>query len=332
MAIEIVNEARIIGDNPTPEEFQKLRRTYLGGSDAGAILGMSQYASPLSVYCSKKGLYEPEDNEFMLWGRILEPVIRDQWQARHPKWKVESDSKLYRHPELEWLGGTVDGLVFYPAYLTGDLGRFGLEIKTGSEYAKVWGTNEVPDPYYAQVQHYMALLGLPGFWIVALLGRHLVERYVPRNEEFIKYMLEEEQRFWETYIVPGKMPDPIGLSIDGDLLTMLYKDAVEQDPVPVLDEDVQAIVEEYMEAKEDEKAAGAVAEKAKQRIEATMGEAKVAKAGPYQITWSRWTTKRFDSKRFAKDHADLAEEYKTQEVRTGRLNVKEVGANEAEEG
>jgi putative phage-type endonuclease len=333
--VEIAHEVKIVGDRTgqTPEDFVRMRRTYLGGSDAGAILGMSPYSSPLSVYCAKKGLWEPEDNEAMLWGRLLEPVIRDQWQERHPEFAIEQDPNIYRHPELEWMGGTIDGGVTElvgepPDTIFGQ--RFGLEIKTGSEYAKEWGADEVPDHYYAQVQHYMALLDLPGFWVVALLGRKMVERYVPRNDEFIKYMLEEEQKFWETYIVPGKMPDPIGLSIDGDLLSMLYKEAVEQDPTPVLDEDIGKLVEVYEGFKKVMEDTEKDVARCKQLIEFAMGSAKVAKAGPYQLTWSRWTTKRFNGKAFAKDHPEEYEQYKTQEVNTGRLTVKNVGMNEAE--
>lgn len=324
MAIELVEDVAVIGTrvNLVDEEFRKLRRTYLGGSDAGAILGMSNYSSPLSVYCEKKGLSEVEDNEFMLWGRLLEPVIRDQFQHRHPEFTITEDPRLYRHSECPWLGGTVDGRILHNLESGEPPSEFGLEIKTGSEYSQEWGDGEVPDRYYAQVQHYMALLDLPGFWVVALLGRKMVERYVPRNDEFIAYLLEMEKRFWENFIVPGRMPDPIGLDIDGDLLSMLYKDAVEQDPTPDLGPDMGALVESYRTAKEHLDEQEKLVAGFNQRIKAAMGEAKIARAGPFQLTWSRSSHKRFNTKAFANDHPELVEQYKTQEVHTGRLTVK----------
>jgi putative phage-type endonuclease len=318
MAIEIVNDVKIIGTRETlaEEEFRKLRGTYIGGSDAGSILGMSPYSSPLSVYCEKKGISETEDNEFMLWGRLLEPVIRNQFGSRHPEFAITEDPQLYRHDSLPWLGGTIDGRI------QTETGELGLEVKTGSEYSKEWGDGEVPDRYYAQVQHYMALLDLPGFWVVALLGRKMVERYVPRNDAFIAYLLEMEKRFWETYVVPGRMPDPIGIDIDGELLSLIYKDAVEQDPTPDLGPDMGTMVEQYRVAKEHLDEQEKLVAGYNQRIKAAMGEAKIARAGPFQLTWSRWTQKRFNTKAFANDHPDLVEQYKTQEVNTGRLTVK----------
>ena len=38
----------------TREQWLELRRTGIGGSDAGAILGLNKYSTPLSVYLAKK--------------------------------------------------------------------------------------------------------------------------------------------------------------------------------------------------------------------------------------------------------------------------------------
>ena len=39
------------------EDWLKLRTTGIGGSDAGAILGLNKYSTPLSVYLAKKFIF-----------------------------------------------------------------------------------------------------------------------------------------------------------------------------------------------------------------------------------------------------------------------------------
>ena len=41
------------------EEWLQIRKQYIGGSDAGAIMGMNPYASPFSVWAEKTGNAEP---------------------------------------------------------------------------------------------------------------------------------------------------------------------------------------------------------------------------------------------------------------------------------
>ena len=67
---------RISTKGMTREEWLKLRRTGIGGSDAGAICGLNPYSSPMTVYRDKTGDYlEDEDNESMRQGRDLEDYV-----------------------------------------------------------------------------------------------------------------------------------------------------------------------------------------------------------------------------------------------------------------
>lgn len=45
-----------VSQEENPELWKKLRTTGIGGSDAGAIMGLNQYSSPLVVYMQKKML------------------------------------------------------------------------------------------------------------------------------------------------------------------------------------------------------------------------------------------------------------------------------------
>lgn len=44
-------------------------------------------------------------------------------------------------------------------------------------------------------------------------------------------------------------------------------------------------------------------------IKSVMGDEEILLAGAFKVTWTPYTTSRFDSARFKKEHAELAEAY-----------------------
>ena len=48
---------------------------------------------------------------------------------------------------------------------------------------------------------------------------------------------------------------------------------------------------------------------AEEAIKAVMGDEETLLAGAFKVTWTPYTTSRFDSARFKKDHAELAAAY-----------------------
>ena len=58
------------------EEWLRMRKTGIGGSDAGAICGLNPYASAMSVFYDKTTEeLDLEDNESMRQGRDLEDYV-----------------------------------------------------------------------------------------------------------------------------------------------------------------------------------------------------------------------------------------------------------------
>lgn len=62
-------------------EWLRSRKGGIGASDVPIILGATSYGSALEVYAQKCGdepdPEELEETEPMLWGKLLEPAIRD---------------------------------------------------------------------------------------------------------------------------------------------------------------------------------------------------------------------------------------------------------------
>ena len=56
-------------------------------------------------------------------------------------------------------------------------------------------------------------------------------------------------------------------------------------------------------------------------IKSVMGDEDILLAGAFKVTWTPYTTSRFDSTRFKKDHAELAAAY-TKTTTTRRFSVR----------
>lgn len=56
-------------------------------------------------------------------------------------------------------------------------------------------------------------------------------------------------------------------------------------------------------------------------IKAVMGDEETLLAGAFKVTWTPYTSSRFDSSRFKKDHAELAAAY-TKTTTTRRFSVR----------
>ncbi len=143
-------------------EFLKRRRTGLGGSDVGAIMGVSQYADALDVYLDKVDPPEDIDNPAMERGRFLEPVVSKMYElhsGRHLRM-----GKFRRDRGSPFLIGSPDriikqiGVKPHPPESHDSAGV--LEIKTANRYVmKTMREKGLPQSYVLQLQHYMGLGG-----------------------------------------------------------------------------------------------------------------------------------------------------------------------------
>ena len=68
-------------------------------------------------------------------------------------------------------------------------------------------------------------------------------------------------------------------------------------------------VHELMELKRMKEELEAEITAAEDVIKAVMGDEQLLLAGAYKVSWTPFTTTRFDSTRFKKEHADLAAAY-----------------------
>lgn len=83
---------------------------------------------------------------------------------------------------------------------------------------------------------------------------------------------------------------------------------------------LESMAQEYKELQRMREELDATMEALRDAIKAAMDGAEVVTAGAYKITHKLVTSTRFDSTRFKKDHADLAEAY-TKTTTAARFTV-----------
>ena len=236
-----------IEQDKEPEKWLELRTTGIGGSDAGAILGLNKYASALTVYLSKKNVEGFKGNAATEWGHILEDPIRKK-AAEELGIEIESVPGMYTSLEIPYMNANLDGLCFAenPVTVGGETveGLGGHEIKTSS-CGEGFSEDEIPDSYYCQVQHYMAVTGLTWFILTVFFmntktARHYV---IKRNDDFIyTQLIPAEKDFWENYVLTNNPPEPIGLDSENEYVSNLQIDSEIE-----LDSETEDLIAQRME-------------------------------------------------------------------------------------
>ena len=183
------------------KEWLEAREKGLGGSEAPAALGLSRWKTPFQVWKDKRGLSgERESSSAMEWGLLLEPVIRQRYSDVTGR-TVKLPGHL-RDSEHQWMLGTVDGIT--------DDNRL-LEIKTARS-AVEWGeegTDEIPQAYLIQVQHYLHITKLSVADIAVLFAGSDFRIYeVPADIELQNMIIEQEAAFWNL-VETGIPPEPV---------------------------------------------------------------------------------------------------------------------------
>jgi len=88
------------------------RSGYLGGSDAAACLGISQWDTPYSLWARKLGFgvdLDEEGNRQLLLGKMMEPVCADLFQLEHRILATHAPGdQLFRHASLPWMAAHLD--------------------------------------------------------------------------------------------------------------------------------------------------------------------------------------------------------------------------------
>ncbi|MDB6104098.1 MAG: hypothetical protein JWO52_4097 [Gammaproteobacteria bacterium] len=168
------------------------RQNGVGGSDAAPALGLSKRKTTRQLFHEKRGELEPDvyDEEVIWWGNALEPIVRQKY-AMVTGNVVRLPEGTIWHPVHNFMCAHIDG------YVDNTTPKRGYEGKTAF-HSTGWGeegTDQIPVEYLMQVQHYMAVTGLPAFDVSCLIGRRFAFYQVDADLELHEMMIEGERDF-----------------------------------------------------------------------------------------------------------------------------------------
>ena len=203
----------------TPDQLAA-RAKGIGGSDAGAIVGVSPWASAFDVFARLRPDVIPcegmrVESEAAYWGTALEAPIAERYakleHAAGSRVELAEVTTTLRHPGREWMLAHPDRLISGGGKPPGVL-----EVKTaGIRQAHRWGeedSGEIPEEYRCQVAHYMAVTDLPRADVAVLLGGQELRVYrLVRDPELEELLIEALEEFWTRHVQAG-IPPPIGES------------------------------------------------------------------------------------------------------------------------
>ncbi len=323
-------------------QFLAQRRNGIGGSDAAAILCMSPYSTPLSVYLEKTSFeideLSAQKQAVFDRGRILEPFLKSMFERNYSIQTINKGQAV--HQKYDFIRGHVDGVVESENAI--------VEFKTADNNINnknFWGeelTDQIPTQYLMQIHHYLLVMdSYEKAYVPVLYTSHFnlqvlancVKRYgidlnilddidislklfvVQRNAKIEKLMINKYLEFWQEHVIP-RIP-PKWTTYD-DLLTLFpcsreYSIVADEEMLKIVNDLKQKTLEISTLEKAVEADKTLICNKLKDATEL------VDQNGKKLVSWSSNTRKQFDTSRFKEQYQELATQfYKTISTRTFR--------------
>lgn len=206
------------------------RSTFLGGSDAAAVMGLSPWSTPVELWMQKTGRQAlekitPQRQRMFDRGHKLEPFIRDMVIGKLEDMGVQVDliacNERYHDPEHAFMSCEID----FELRLTGAVEIGGSLIQFDGEHInadaksvtgfarKKWGetdTEDVPIEYAAQFMFGLMVTGRRYCLVAALRSFDDVDIFwTVRDDETIAAMRPKLVEFWVDCVQADTAPDPL---------------------------------------------------------------------------------------------------------------------------
>lgn len=168
-------------------EWEEMRKTRIGASDAPVIMGVSPWTTPFQLWQEKISGKKKPAQKHMVKGIEMEDEAR---MAFFLQTGIKVSPIVVVHPEMDWMMASLDGM---------DDGRkVGVEIKNpGQKDHALAKLGKIPEFYYPQLQHQMEVCGLDKQLYFSYHDNEGILLEVERDDKFIKQMIKKEKEFLE---------------------------------------------------------------------------------------------------------------------------------------
>lgn len=279
------------------EAWLRARTRGLGGSDVGAICGVSPFTSARQIYLKKTGQYDESlsaneaGKERMHFGHMLEPIVADEYALRTGAKLVTVDATLV-HKDYPWALANVDRLI-----VDDDGKPIGiLECKTTSEYMNSeWESGEILQSYIYQLNWYLWILGLEKGSFACLVGGNKFYYYdVFRNDELLENtIIPAAKSFWFDNVLALKEPEM--QAVDTDFANSIYSDVVKNSEITLLEDETNDLAATVFDCKTKIKELKGIMEEAQNRLKDRLQDNEIGYTKDYTIKWSPRAQTRIDT-------------------------------------
>ena len=308
------------------QDFSVDRTKYIGGSDIGAILGLSKFRTPLEVWMQKTGKEVRQlDSLPLRFGSFAEEFVASEY-ARATGFELLHDESIYIHPTHSFMSAHIDRFILGDG--VGSPPNRILECKTANPFARgEWGepgTDQVPMSYLCQCIWYMAVTGIEQCDLAVLFGNSDYRIYeVARDLELEALVIEKALHFWNEYVLKDIAPPA---QTEGDCQALFKK----SDPSKTIEANPKT-VELIRQLQSLSKRSGDVDSEITQIKQHIMNEMKEAEVLSYQgnviVTWKAPKPSfRLDSKRLEAEEKEIFKRFKMPVQNNRRLVIKSLDA------
>lgn len=185
------------------------RKDYVTSTEASAIWGLNPHLTHYEMWHVKRGLLpavQIEQNNFMLFGKLMEQVICDMINYEHPDWVI-SPMKVFAYDDEDKIGSSFDRVVKIPEKGTGLL-----EIKTTSykywkeEFIETDDNIEATPKYEIQAQVELDVLNKYDWILICVFiadTRTLKYIFRERDREMGGEIRKAVKEFWQSTEAPA---------------------------------------------------------------------------------------------------------------------------------
>ena len=296
------------------DKWLEYRKNSIGGSDSATIIGLNKYKSSYSLWAEKKGYFDPtqKDTEAMRQGRDLEEYVAQRFCEATGK-KVRKRNYMFLHNNYDFISANVD------REIVGE--NAGLECKTTSVYNKTdFENGEIPEYYYCQCMHYMAVMGYEKMYLaVLILSKGFYYFEIKRDEAEIKALVDTEIDWWNKYILCNEIPEIDGSDSTLNTVRNINKDVIaDVKDISKLDD----VLNEYEAVCKQKKFVEEKEKELKNNIITFMGSNEIGNSNKYLVSYKLQKRTGIDTTKLKKELPDIYNKYSKQsETRVLRIKA-----------
>lgn len=307
------------------DEWLKHRLAGIGSSDVGTIIGVNPYETPYQLWARRKGILpNKEENFLMKAGHYLEDAVSRFYADATGADIVKSSAGdwLVVDTEHDWRRVSPDRFYYPEGMKRSAKNKCILECKTTQMNIDI---DALPRYWFCQLQYQLGVCGLEHGALAWLTqGRDFGYKEIDFNQDFFDWMMEVVDDFFIRYIQGDEEPPVSNVedvkikfpnSIAGKSVEVDKEVTFENEQGEHVTMSVREVCMKLREATDYANKFGKMKEHYQDVLKGYMCDAEYLVDDEKKVVAS-WknnsTTRKFDSKRFAKDYPETFQMYSTE--------------------